>query len=213
MPYKTIKEVMNEKIGSIRMDPFQNDLEWATIEEIRKETIWPNEWNSVIGLVPYIKRMRGDLVGLEVGTGKGESAYLLLEECPNIKKLYTIDPYLEYSNWKELVSQDEQNKAKEVAEKNLSIFGNRVEMLDGDKLKWHEESSVDFIFLDGADSYDDVMTDFNFYYPLLKSKGLMAGHNYQLPEVRRAMMDWREKNKVRVPIQRITNFSYFWMKT
>ncbi len=210
MPYK--KKLMDTTIGEVANNLiFKDDLEWATVEEIRKETIWPSEWNSVIGLIPYIKRLKGDLRGIEVGTGKGESAYLLLEECPNIKSLYTIDHYKEYKNWKEIVPQDKQDKARDLAFKNLSVFNNRVGMYDPDVS--FELNSMDFIFLDGGDSYEAVTSDLDRYYPLLKSKGIMSGHNYQLETVRNAMMEWRDRNKVRNPVNRVTNFSYFWIKT
>ena len=68
------------------------ESDFQTISE--KE--WPLDHTSTKGLYPYIKRLGDDIVGIEIGTSCAESTYLLLEKCPNIKKIYTIDPYLQF---------------------------------------------------------------------------------------------------------------------
>ena len=192
------------------------DLDFKTIEEIKTETIWPPAYSPVIGLIPYIKRMKGDLVGIEIGTERGESAYQILEACPNVKKLYTIDPYKEYQNWNGVVEQENLDKFKEIAKENLKVFGDRVEILEKTSKQvlefFYNDDPYDFIFVDGSIEYDDLLFDYTNWYKRLKVGGLFMGHNYQMDNVRKALLDFRNNEKVRIPINRVDNFSFYWVK-
>ena len=152
------------------LDGIMNDN--LTIEEIERETGWPPEYISTKGMIPYVKRMGPDLMGLEIGTGRGESAYHLLTVCPNIRKLTTVDPYKEYDDWNGPISKDQQSKSKELAIANLANFGDRVEMCG--TIKLDEESKFDFIYIDGDHSLTGVIQDLEDYYDVLKPGGLMT---------------------------------------
>ena len=71
--------------------------DFKTIAELGDK--WPYDWVSVKGLAPYIKRLGESVVGVEIGTCRAESTAFLLDKCPNIIKLYTIDPYKAYEDW------------------------------------------------------------------------------------------------------------------
>lgn len=219
------------------------DLDFKTIEEIKTETIWPPAYSPVIGLIPYIKRMKTNvrgLIGIEIGTERGESAYQILDECKSVDKLYTIDPYKEYQNWNGVVEQENLDKFKKIAEKNLLIFGERVTMIQmtskeayerllftvEDKINHYinhyvndterklptNNEMADFIFIDGSVEYDDLLFDYTNWYKRLKVGGLFMGHNYQMDNVRKALLDFRNNEKVRIPINRVDNFSFYWVK-
>ena len=220
-----------------------NDLDFKTIAEIKTETIWPPAYSPVIGLIPYIKRMKTNvrgLIGIEIGTERGESAYQILDECKSVDKLYTIDPYKEYQNWNGVVEQENLDKFKKIAEKNLLIFGERVTMIQmtskeayerllftvEDKINHYinhyvndterklptNNEMADFIFIDGSVEYDDLLFDYTNWYKRLKVGGLFMGHNYQMDNVRKALLDFRNNEKVRIPINRVDNFSFMWVK-
>ena len=86
------------------------------------EKEWPLDYTSTRGLYPYIKRLGDDIVGIEIGTSCAESTYLLLEKCPNIKKIYTIDPYAEFDDWIGTISQKVLDWQREIAKMNLERF-------------------------------------------------------------------------------------------
>jgi len=51
------------------------------------------------------------------------------------------------------------------------------------------DASVDFVFIDADHSYDAVRADIRAWRPKLRAGGLLAGHDYDRAEVRRAVAD------------------------
>ena len=194
------------------------DEDFMTIKELGDK--WPYDWVSVKGLTPYIKRLGDNIVGVEIGTCRAESTAFILDKCPNIIKLYTIDPYKAYDDWNGEITQDTIDKFRKIAEKNLKQYGDRYEMIRetsadaATKIKTiTNKSEFDFIFVDGDHSYDATKADCEAYYPLLKKGGLFCGHDYSSIEaVNRAVTDFRENNKITAPINLSTNSTFFWYK-
>ena len=192
--------------------------DFKTIKELGDK--WPYDWVSVKGLAPYIKRLGEDLVGVEIGTCRAESTAFLLDKCPNIIKLYTIDPYKAYDDWNGEITQDTIDKFMKVAKKNLKQYGDRVEMIRETSLAAAakiktitDKEEFDFIFVDGDHSYEATLADCEEYYPLLKKGGFFCGHDYSSIEaVKRAVTDFRDKNKITAPINLSTNSAFFWYK-
>jgi predicted O-methyltransferase YrrM len=195
-----------------------NEEDFMTIEELGSK--WPYEWVSTRGLAPYIKRLGDNLVGLEIGTCRAESTAYLLDKCPNISKLYTVDPYKAYMDWNGEITQEVLDKFMVVAQKNLKPFGERVQMIRessldaATKIKTITDSAeFDFIFVDGDHSYEATLADCEAYYPLLKRGGLFCGHDYSsIDAVYRAVNDFRDRNKITAPINLSTNSTFFWYK-
>lgn len=194
------------------------DEDFMTIKELGDK--WPYDWVSVKGLAPYIKRLGENLVGVEIGTCRAESTAFLLEKCPNIIKLYTIDPYKAYNDWNGEINQDVIDKFMKVAKKNLKQYGDRVEMIHetsidaATKIKSiTDKEEFDFIFVDGDHSYDATFADCEAYYPLLKKGGFFCGHDYSSIEaVKNAVNDFRKKHNINAPVNLSTNSAFFWYK-
>lgn len=192
--------------------------DFKTIAELGDK--WPYDWVSVKGLAPYIKRIGESIVGLEIGTCRAESTAFLLDKCPNIIKLYTVDPYKAYNDWNGEINQNVIDKFMMVAQENLKQYGERVEMIRetsqdaAKKIKTITDTEqFDFIFVDGDHSYDATLADCEAYYPLLKKGGFFCGHDYSSIEaVSRAVNDFRDKNKITAPINLSTNSAFFWYK-
>lgn len=194
-----------------------SDTDFMTVDELEKETGWPLDWTSVKGLYPYIKRLQGDVTGIEIGTCRAESTYLILDQCPNVSKLYTIDPYLGYDDWAGELSQETMSKFEDIAHKNMAKFGDRVEFIksrsdDPKAIDLFKNEQVDFIFVDGDHSEEATYQDISNYYPKLRSGGLFSGHDYNLDAVRAAVERFRTENKIRINIQLSTNNVWFWYK-
>lgn len=196
------------------------DTDFMTIEELKKTNKWPYDWVSTKGLVPYIKRLGENLVGIEIGTCRAESTYDILERCPNVIKLYTVDPYKAYDDWVGEINQNIVDKFMMIAESNLKPFGDRVQMIRetstdaASKIaSITDKAEFDFIFVDGDHSYDATLADCEAYYPLLKKGGIFCGHDYQsLDSVKGAVDKFRESNKITAPINLTLNSSFFWYK-
>lgn len=194
------------------------DEDFMTIKELGNK--WPYEWVSTRGLAPYIKRLGDNVVGLEIGTCRAESTAYLLEKCPNILKLYTVDPYKAYEDWTGEINQEIIDKFMMIAEENLKSYGDRVQMIRetstdaASKIaSITDKAEFDFIFVDGDHSYDATLADCEAYYPLLKKGGIFCGHDYQsLDSVKGAVDKFRESNKITAPINLTLNSSFFWYK-
>jgi len=194
------------------------DEDFMTIKELGDK--WPYDWVSVKGLAPYVKRLGENVVGLEIGTCRAESTAFLLDKCPNIIKLYTIDPYKAYDDWNGEITQKVIDKFMMIAQENLKQYGDRVEMIRetsedaADKIKSiTDKEEFDFIFVDGDHSYGATYMDCEKYYPLLKKGGLFCGHDYSSIEaVSRAVNEFRNDYSITAPINLSTNSAFFWYK-
>jgi len=51
-------------------------------------------------------------------------------------------------------------------------------MYSDDAVEYFEDESLDFIFIDGLHTYEQVLKDCINYYPKIKKNGLFAGHDY-----------------------------------
>jgi len=201
------------------MTVIPTDLDFMTVEELKKTEVgWPLDYVATRGLAPYISRLRGDKhVGVEIGTCRGESAYYLLERCPFIKILYTIDPYTEFEDWVGIIPQETLDRQYEIAKTNLNRFGDRVKMIkkrsdDKEVIDMFEKDSLDFLFVDGDHSLEATRNDLVNYYSKVKRGGLICGHDYGLPSVRSAISEFRKICKCNTPLQMTTNNAWFFTK-
>jgi len=103
-----------------------------------------------------------DVVGVEVGVDEGEHANRILLEWANVKKLYLVDPINNIHD-------------------RFKSEGGRVEFIheySWEGSKRFDDSSLDFVYLDGNHSKDAVDGDLRLWYPKLKVGGVICGHDY-----------------------------------
>jgi predicted O-methyltransferase YrrM len=194
------------------------EVDFRTVEEHAAAGQWPLDWTSVRGLIPYINQLPDNVVGVEIGTCRGESSTLILEQCVNVKKLYAVDPFMEYDDWAGKLNQDTMSKFEKIAHENLNKFDDRSEIIKSRSdnisvLNRFEENSLDFIFVDGDHSFDATLKDIVNWYPKLRSGGIFSGHDYNLTDVREAVKTYMMYHNVRVPIQQTLNNVWFWYKS
>lgn len=125
------------------------------------------------------------LTGIEIGVCGGEHALSLLDNL-DIEILYLIDPYEMYEIY---INGEGKNYGQDQLSLNMT-FEKALEKLKKHekKLKWIKELSenaanlitkkVDFIYIDGNHDYEFVKNDIELYYPLLKSGGVIGGHDF-----------------------------------
>jgi predicted O-methyltransferase YrrM len=112
--------------------------------------------------------------GVEIGTQRGHYAMRLCKANPNLN-LTCIDPWLPIGTMK----KDIQNKLFEKSSrnlKNLNVTIKRVPSLQA--LKDFEDNSLDFVFIDGAHDFDNVVCDLVFWAYKVKRGGIIALHDY-----------------------------------
>lgn len=145
--------------------------------------------------ISFIKERFGKhpIIGAEVGVYRGINALNILQELPNVRLLYLVDPYMKYAGYNAPLS-DKVAAAKDIAKQRLSRFKNRVrwvykkfEGCTTEEIK----DPLDFIYIDGYHRYNYVKKDIVLGVQLVKSDGVVGGHDYKdWPGVRKAVDEY-----------------------
>ena len=142
------------------------------------ENIKPVTRSSTIFAKEYMeKKGWNNIIAVEVGTARGHNALSLCIELP-IKKLYVIDPYMEYidNNEKHCMGDDDLERAKQLLKKYLGkITFIRKMSLEG---IMDIKEQVHFIYLDGNHDYENVKKELPLYLNKLVGGGILAGHDF-----------------------------------
>ena len=167
------------------------------------------------GLVPELKKIKGELVGCEIGVCHGFSTEYFLKNIPNIKKIYAVDNYPTFVDWDGTrVTAERQQETKERCFKRLSPFIDKVSFIYDKSEKFAltlEDDSLDFLFIDGDHSYEATLKDMQMYWPKVKSGGLFAGHDANLASVDAAIREFFKDKKVE-RIQVVENNAWYIFK-
>jgi hypothetical protein len=122
---------------------------------------------------------------VELGTGYGTTACMIAQNCPNIKKTYTVDPYMPYTtSWAEgntPFGEKENDNSKIIAEHNIKFSGfkEKIEMikLKSDvALQMFDDDSIDLLFYDATQTLEIAYQDFSKWYKKIKTNGIISGH-------------------------------------
>ena len=182
------------------------------------EEVWP-DIKSIIHCI----NLHGDnLVGAEIGVHLGHSFLTLLQTCPNISKLYGVDPYVPYVDYlKEdgqsydpmVVDEKEIEYIKLVSYHNQKFSGHKDKIvfyeMDGNAAsKKVKDKSLDFIFIDSYCSFEQAKNDIKVWYPKVKDGGIFAGHDWNMPLVRLAVTKFRENENIK---SRMSTYDDTWI--
>lgn len=147
-----------------------------------------------------------ELSCIEVGVYKGYNAKNIMKML-HVKEFYLVDPYKDYSEYQEEVTAW-LGKAREYARKTLSIFASKrrvrlyfiYEEADQavDLIKLWKKEQFDFIYIDGNHAEKYVYQDITNYWDLVKKGGILAGHDFNLEGVQRAVVLFADKNGLKI---------------
>lgn len=145
---------------------------------------WPNTFPTSIdsataGLIYSLVRLVRPEIAVEIGTAKGVSAIVIAQalEDNNKGKLYTIDPA-------------EQELVKIAIRK--SGLKHRIEYIidySTNVIPKLNLSKIDFAFIDGDHSYENVLADFNLVKNLAPKGGIIVFHDTILFEGPRKVVE------------------------
>lgn len=150
---------------------------------------------SGYGIVDLVKKLnQQNIIGLEIGCAEGNTTKHLLSNISNLK-LYGIDPYTEYIDWNGYdLNSDHMDRTTKKFEENIKNYKNRHHLyknFSDDVVDKFENNSLDFIFIDGLHTYEQVLKDCRNYYSKVKSGGIFSGHDYTAIEaVNRAVVEF-----------------------
>jgi predicted O-methyltransferase YrrM len=128
----------------------------------------------ILFLKEYFKTKK-NITCIEIGVEQGINAFNILQELP-IKKIILIDPYTPY------VQESQKFDTEEcfmIAKEKLSRF-QQVTFLrkTSDEAVRDIHEQLDFVYIDGNHSYENVHRDIINYFPLIKHNGVIGGHDY-----------------------------------
>lgn len=185
------------------------------IKKMKEDNEWPLSWTSAIGLVPKIAALGSDITGCELGVSYGFNLVYFLDNLPNIKKVYAIDPYMPYDDGPGgYVTQEVIDRVKQCMLNNIEPHKDKVEFINKmskDAVKDIPDDSLDYIFIDGDHSYEAVASDMEIYYSKVKSGGIFAGHDRGLVGVDKAISEFAAKHNLNSP-EECANACWYWVK-
>lgn len=158
---------------------------------------------------PALKMLKDlhDLVGVEIGVSSGANALNIAENL-DIRKLYLVDPYIEYEHYK----QENIDVWKEKAHHLLEKYSDRiiwVEKISKDAAA-DIPNGLDFVYIDGSHLYEVVLNDIGIYYKKVKSGRLIGGHDMDVPTVKLALITYFKDKNVLVYCYKCDDTSYDW---
>jgi hypothetical protein len=155
----------------------------------------------------YIKNKLGeDLIGVLIGAYNGKSANYVFSAI-RMKKFFLIEPCSEYGDG--TYDQMSWNLAFDNLQSTFSGVGDVVIIKDKAENVCNdfENSTLDFVYIDGDHSYEHVLLDMNLWWPKVRNGGVMAGHDFNLKrvspngyyeDVERAVREFCQKQNIKL---------------
>lgn len=143
-----------------------------------------------------MEHTKGPLMIAEVGVFKGGNALALLQM--NTARIYLVDPYLAYSQ-KGIAGYNQQQLDEAMLEmiRRMRGYYDKVTII----LQKSEAAAAmfpaehfDYVYIDGDHNYEAARVDILAWYTNVKKGGFLAGHDYNLTEVARAVNEFAKVN-------------------
>jgi predicted O-methyltransferase YrrM len=120
---------------------------------------------------------------VEIGSWMGKSASYMAVEIINSNKNIKFDCI---DTWQGSVEHIDRDEVKEntLYDKFLDNIEpvknviNPIRMHSLNAVDLYDDNSLDFVFIDAAHDYENVIKDIRAWYPKVKTGGLFAGHDY-----------------------------------
>ena len=158
----------------------------STTMEIRHfivKLIAPKLHKSVVGYYekrPMIDALPRDrpLTGVEIGVSRGINSIGILRKL-KIKKLFLVDPYIEYVDSAGAFYGNQQDNFNE-AQFRLRKYRDKIQFIIKTSSAAKEDipDELDFAYIDGNHTYEFVKQDIADYYPKIKHGGIIGGHDF-----------------------------------
>jgi len=117
-------------------------------------------------------------IGVEVGTDRGVYAKQLCEGIPGLK-LYCVDPWVAYTEGNDVHDQNKMEQIyKEAYDRVVNRGGTLIRETSTDAVEGFEDNELDFVFIDGNHSYENVLEDITEWTKKVKPGGIVAGHDF-----------------------------------
>ena len=147
---------------------------------------------DVDALIHLAAQLPDGAIAVEAGSRFGGSAKILMDNASHIKRLYCLDPDWADPNspwihtdpaitddWRRLWKLDGYRTCFEYAAALLRDYTNvrLLPLASPYEVRWWQEP-IDFLFEDSQHANPQMNDNLNFWLPLVKHGGIIAGHDY-----------------------------------
>lgn len=136
--------------------------------------------------------------GVELGVERGKYSLEILKTCD---KLYCVDLWSSYGDYRTHVSQEEYDAIYEDCKRRLAKYDvGYIRAESGAASLIVEDESLDFIYIDAAHDKISVLRDLNIWVSKVKKGGIVAGHDYKRTKnfgVIEALNEYCNKNGIK----------------
>lgn len=159
-----------------------------TLEYILKKYNLPDKGTPIeipnvgrIDIIRWIKEL-GFKRGAEIGVDHAKFSEQMCE-YNNQLKLYGVDPYLKYDEYREYKDQAEMDGIYEYAQAVMRDHVNKgryefIRKKSEDAVKEFEDGSLDFVYIDANHEDDYPLRDIEMWAPKVRKGGMIMGHDY-----------------------------------
>ncbi len=119
----------------------------------------------------------GFTVGAEIGVAQGHHSLVLCQNIPGLH-LYAVDvwePYDGYYEYQDRITRYHQEAIERLAGYNVTY----VQKYSMDAVKDFADGSLDFVYIDGAHDFRNVVDDLCEWSKKVKVGGIVYGHDYK----------------------------------
>lgn len=126
-----------------------------------------------------INNMNSNEIAIEIGAFVGGGTLILAK---HFEKVIVIDPFVSGYDTTDSSSRENMEQIYDQFKENTAHLSNvtLIRKTSDDAMKELQDLKVDFVYIDGCHTYDQVLKDIQNYKPLVKSNGYISGHDYQL---------------------------------
>lgn len=158
-----------------------------------------------------------DLPAVEVGVAEGRFSEEILGW--GVPFLYLVDLWAfhqdglaELSAW----SDDTHEQKLAEAIERLSHYEGKYSILRGwahEMCKNIPNQSLGFVYIDASHDYENVLRDLNLYWPKLVANGVMAGHDWPIHGVQKAVKQFAKEHDLEIHLLTVNeNDASFWLE-
>lgn len=187
-----------------------------------KEQVPNPDIKSIIHLINLHGK---NLIGMELGTHRGESFLTLLQCCPNIKTLHGCDHYEPFTDYLTTpytgapaysVDQQRQDWNEMLCRFYIKHSGNEHKAILHKKksmnlIQEFEDNYFDFIFIDTYLNEEQIYEEIPAWYKKVKSKGIFAGHDWDFIPLQNFLHQFRKANNITATMSIYDN-TFCWIK-